>query len=509
MNIKNSISSRIESKLLVLLGTLFVLLPANPFNSKFAFRDSGVFLYVGWRILNGEIPYVDIWDHKPPVIFYINALGLLLTSNSRWGVWIIEFISLFIAAYFGYKLINNIFGKYPAIISTFIWLYTLVFLIGNGNYTEEYVLPLQFISLYLFYYAEMKKKSVLVYFFIGILGGLAFFTKQISIGIWIAITIFFVITGIKNKEIKQSSKAILYILFGSLLVSIIICGYFYVNGALYEFWDAAFIYNFKYSIQKVSSLNIRLWNLLNVSFISKMGFFQITSLGLALFVVLHKKWRIDLHNSTISLLLVGLINFPLELLFINIPGSTFDHYFMTILPVMALFSGFLFFIIDSKISQFQNLLKLEKVLLIIVSIGLLTFGGINDYWRINKSLKEKPNEALINYVIENTDKDDTILVWGAETMINFYSQRNSPTRFVYQYPLYRKGYTSEEKIIEILNDIINNKPKIIINSMRADYPIFFFPISTNEIEEKLNFIGSMYMKSDEINYWDIYELSPD
>jgi hypothetical protein len=61
--------------LLSLLGTLIVLLPNNPNNMTLPSRDSGVFLYVGWRLLQGDIPYRDIWDHKPPLIYFVDALG--------------------------------------------------------------------------------------------------------------------------------------------------------------------------------------------------------------------------------------------------------------------------------------------------------------------------------------------------------------------------------------------------------------------------------------------------
>jgi hypothetical protein len=39
-----------------LMGTLIALFPANPGNVTLPSRDSGVFLYAGWRFLNGEIP---------------------------------------------------------------------------------------------------------------------------------------------------------------------------------------------------------------------------------------------------------------------------------------------------------------------------------------------------------------------------------------------------------------------------------------------------------------------
>ena len=38
-------------------------------------RDSSVFLYVARRIQDGGVPYRDVWDHKPPLIYLIGLLA--------------------------------------------------------------------------------------------------------------------------------------------------------------------------------------------------------------------------------------------------------------------------------------------------------------------------------------------------------------------------------------------------------------------------------------------------
>ncbi len=51
-----------EALLLLALGllTLEAMLQAYPALRPFPERDSGVFLYTGWRILAGEVPYRDV-----------------------------------------------------------------------------------------------------------------------------------------------------------------------------------------------------------------------------------------------------------------------------------------------------------------------------------------------------------------------------------------------------------------------------------------------------------------
>lgn len=81
----------------ILFLVAVLMLPSNPVENLPG-QDNGVFLYAGQRLLAGDTPYVDFWDHKGPLIFYVNALGLLLGAGSRWGVWLLEYVFLFFAA---------------------------------------------------------------------------------------------------------------------------------------------------------------------------------------------------------------------------------------------------------------------------------------------------------------------------------------------------------------------------------------------------------------------------
>ena len=76
--------------LAVILGSLLIMSPYLPVFSENMDRDSGVFIYTGKQVLDGKIPYLDVWDHKGPLLYYINAFGLLLgrghQSNALTGL---------------------------------------------------------------------------------------------------------------------------------------------------------------------------------------------------------------------------------------------------------------------------------------------------------------------------------------------------------------------------------------------------------------------------------------
>ncbi len=60
--------------------------------------DGTFFGYGGARILDGDLLYRDFWDHKPPGIFYLNALAFLLMGTDAWSLWYLALFWTFAVA---------------------------------------------------------------------------------------------------------------------------------------------------------------------------------------------------------------------------------------------------------------------------------------------------------------------------------------------------------------------------------------------------------------------------
>ncbi len=193
---KSSLSSKLQQRIIPFLvsfvGTLITLFPSNPNNMTLPSRDSGVFLYVGWRVLHGDVPYRDVWDHKPPLIYFIDALGLTLTPHSLWGVWLLQGIFIFFTFFVLYKLLAGEFGTPAALGGTIAFATGLLTILARGNVTEEYPLLFQVLCFMLFVRAYRQDFPVRTSFWMGILGALAFLFKQTTIGVWIAFAIILI-----------------------------------------------------------------------------------------------------------------------------------------------------------------------------------------------------------------------------------------------------------------------------------------------------------------------------
>ena len=496
-----NLANKIWDKLLIATGILFVLLPTSPLNMPFADRDSGVFLYIGWRILNNELPYRDIWDHKPPIIFYINALGLFIL-HSRWGVWLIEFFALFAAAILSFQLIKKVFDSFSSALGLSLWLITLAILIGGGNLTTEYTLPLQFAALWLVYNTDATKFQNLRHFLIGLTGAIAFFTKQTTIGIWIAIILYITLRICTSyQEGKYWLRKILFIISGGLLVSLIIVIFFYLQGALPQFWDAAFRYNFVYSFSTNDFVSRLAPVATGIILLAKTGLLEFSVVGYILALFLIRKNAIP---KTSHLIIVGLIDLPIELILVSASGRTYPHYYLTLLPCLALFSAIPFWFLYSHIPKRKISISARYILSTNIFFIFLLI-SLGAYKTTVIGYRNIGNEAAINYIKSSTTPDSYVLLWGAESDVNFFTQRRCPSRFVYQYPLYTQGYVDEQMIEEFLQDTIRIRPAVIIDTKNPTTPLYDFPIHTKAINANIAYLKSHYLAAGEVGGWTVYE----
>ncbi|MCJ7694425.1 MAG: glycosyltransferase family 39 protein [Anaerolineaceae bacterium] len=234
---------------IILIILLFVTISAAlyfyPFAMEIPHRDSGIYLYLGKEINIGKTIYLEVWENKPPFIFFINALGLTLGNGSPWGVWGLEVVFLFTALLIIYITVRgrlNPLSSILIVMATFLATFQYI----SGNFTEEYSLVFQAFLIYTFLNLKKGEVNKLSHFFIGVLTGIIFNIKQTYIDVSIAIIILMLIDSIINRK-RNNLINLVYICLGFLLPNLLIIIYMLVKGALEAFWQAAYVFNFAYS----------------------------------------------------------------------------------------------------------------------------------------------------------------------------------------------------------------------------------------------------------------------
>ncbi len=164
-------------------------------------RDSGFFMYAGRAVLEGKIPYRDFWDHKGPVIYYLNALGLLLGGGSAAGVWGLELVWAGVSSVCLFLLLRELGGELAGWAGVMVFLLGLRDALGGGNFVEEYSLLFTILTLLLFR-IFLRSRNVKWLALCGILTGMTFLLRANLISAGLGIFAYLLILAIRDRFSK-------------------------------------------------------------------------------------------------------------------------------------------------------------------------------------------------------------------------------------------------------------------------------------------------------------------
>jgi hypothetical protein len=466
------------ASLFFLLVVLAVLAPIAPLYQPVPARDQGVYLYVGQQILDGGIPYRDVWDHKGPLVYYINALGLWMT-DSIWGVWFLEVIFLLGAAIAGFLALQMVFDSATAFASTILWLVSLPQVLDHGNTVEEYSLLFQFAAIYFYLRSEKNSKQFWNEIMVGIMAAMAFSLRPNNIGVPVAIgLVLLVVAFFSPKERAHTFKRIAAMVLGSAIVFSMIGIYFVANKSLGYLFDAVFVFNYYYSRAKMF-----LWESFTKGYTSLIFLVPLGMAGLVgLISCLYEYWKQGRKESDlmkICFALFALMVVPIQLYLSLLSGRRYLHYYVAWLPVLAILTAFLISWVQQLAGKIFADIRYRNILNFLIASGLILAFGIKpviermpplnnlfETIRLNKSLPKPDYSAVeqgmyVEYILSHTQPGDYVLIWGNASVYNFLAERKSPSRFVYTYAFGVPNYISQEMVDELMFDITQKKPLIL------------------------------------------------
>lgn len=228
------IMNRQRYSLICLLAACVVLnLPYIPYYNPLH-CDTEIYRYVALVIKKGGVPYRDVFDHKPPLIYFISYTGLFLDG---WLQWLFNTLLAMLATFLFYRLGKRHRLPHP-------WLLPLLFnlmlrdilICGTGGMTREYTTVLQLI-----FFCVMMGTYRRRYFVLGIVSGLTFFIQQEQV---FALIPFFIYCFMRKGDNVPVRHRILGSASGVMLVTLPIILYFAWHRSLTPFWRDAFGFNF-------------------------------------------------------------------------------------------------------------------------------------------------------------------------------------------------------------------------------------------------------------------------
>lgn len=450
-------------------------------------RDSGLFLYAARVILNGGVLYRDIWDNKPPGIFYLNALGLWLGKDTSWGVWLIEFLFLTAATYISYVLLKKMWSTIPAIAGTLFWLFSISSLVSGGNIMEIYPLLFNFLALYWFYLHSKAAQNWIYPLLIGATTSLNFLIRPNIIGVQAAIVLVWCLESILNRRFVSLIKKICLFTAGLIIPFIVVFLYFSSLGTFITMIEASVLYNFSYTGGNAN---------LAYSLGKATAFLGPTTwacLAMYLLIVVYsiKRLRKD-ENKAIPLLIILL--WPIEIVLSILSGRAYEHYFVSWAPPFALIAGYAFYILIDKtnLERFKNKLNIYGYWVfptVAVFMMVLNIQVFLEYRRafldifVDQKRVYEINTPITDYIHDHTQADDSILVWGGQAGINYLAHRRLSTAYAW-YPLYIDSPYTARMNETFLSDLVSHQPLLIIDAYQ-DAPEDILSINPEIRKEQL------------------------
>jgi hypothetical protein len=450
--------------ILLTAGVVFAFSPA--YAGKTPGLDSSLFMYIGAGINHGQVLYRDLWDNKPPLIFFLDAFGLRLagdSANPLWGVWACELGAWLSSVVLLYVLLKKEMGRAGLLYALVIFVLNLPVIFGSGNMTETFALPCQLAGLYFYWRNEREGRHPWAAFCLGVAFALAFLLKQTTIGIWIALAVYVMINRLfAHKPVKVA--VILWAAAGAAVVIGAVVAYFAARHALDYLWDVAFRFNYYYARASTASHVAAVFNLLTGwSLLSSIFPVSAVAWLAGLFYLRRAGW-----SKLPFLLQIALIDLPIECVLLGISPYAYSHYLVSMLPVLVILNGYLLhFLMQGLKARLR--FPLGAVLYPLL-LFLAVFQGAKTVAGLYGANQSKQVAAALEYIAEHSNSADGVLVWGYHPDVTFLSGRTSPGRFIHQIPLYTVGYATPQIFAELLADLQKTPPRLIIDSHTNQMP---------------------------------------
>lgn len=171
-----------------------------------------------------------------------------------------------------------------------------------------------------------------------------------------------------------------------------------------------------------------------------------------------------------SFFFLGFIDLPVTALFISLSGQNFPHYYISLLPsLFLLLSGAALFIEQKlRVQEAHRFWNYLFVSLMLVGI----FAPVSSiFTRLRSSAGGDDRSAAAAYLKSVTQPGEKVLVWGWEAGIYYLAEREAPTRYAFQFPLYLDSPFQAQAQQTLLSDIESDPPSYILDTVDSEMPL--------------------------------------
>jgi 4-amino-4-deoxy-L-arabinose transferase-like glycosyltransferase len=349
--------------------------------------DESTFILMGQSVLDGHLPYTELWDLKPPLLFFCYGLFICLLGKSVIAIRLAGALCVALSAWLIYLVTKSIWNRQVGILAGTLFIIGCSLLPKAQATMSEYVALVPLLAALALLVLKQLRLGVL--FGTGFLLASAAMIRLNLAYVCIIVGLLVIFQKFTKGEINFLRRGICYGL-GSFLAVMLTFIPYWVTG-YGSTWYSSVIKaplnyaDFQYTIWEALQfqINFILSHILPIQEFNRFlaEFFntpqeqpQVDLIGISLLIwvggivgiwIIGKHWGQDSATKQERLIILGGFFFATEISILK-SGATFSHYYIQIVPFFAIASAvFLHDLLNSK-SRF--LVSLAVVLMSIFAL---------------------------------------------------------------------------------------------------------------------------------------------
>jgi hypothetical protein len=477
---------RIAAWVVVLTAALQILM--FPFG-----RDQGIYALVGEGILRGEVPYRDLWDFKPPGIFFVYGLAQGIFGKSMLAPRLVEALGLVAIVlssarlgetFFGSRTAGMLGGAVAALVHAQLEFW-------HSGQPETFGGVLTFLGLVLTATDGKRAKKLWRFLAVGALFGCAALLKPPLGGGALVCAAYL---AKREQQIAGSAKAgvraVLVIVGGILVPVTLVLLWFFARGGL-----SALVWTMKDFTPGYTALGWEGQRAPAMFYYALLeSFFKFSALAAAGVIAAITTTPMHVREREGVFLVLGII--AVHVTGIAMQGKFFAYHYAGTLPLIAFLAGLGLYKLWRRClaGGMGGVLAFIAFVTVCAAMRQAVTDLPQDFWdrcairarhlfsshRNRDELEAElgtvadvslsADRAVARELRSRTRSGATVLVWGFEPVIYWLADRKPATRFIYNVPQ-RTTWERERARYDLMRDLGANKPTAIVVQHNDVFPM--------------------------------------
>jgi 4-amino-4-deoxy-L-arabinose transferase-like glycosyltransferase len=449
--------------------------------------DQGTFAYGGTAVLNGQRPYLDFWDIKPPNIFYTYATAFALFGKSVRAVRVFDYLNALFTIALLFVLATRLWKNTPwrnisAVMASLAFVLQY-YILGHWDtaQVETYSIPFLLIAFLLAVPGRTRDDLRHLSFralFSGIAIAISFYYKFPN-GLFLVLiaAAFWLHSGNDRAvHLKTISMLIAGFLAGVGLESL----YLALNGELIPLWHITFSSTANYVTTNYSGSFTMFDNL-------RASFHVLDLLWIVAGIIGWSFWASDRHprakhtHSVFISAMLMVLGCVLAFLIVQAQNKGYKYHYAILLPWADLLIGAGIGHVARAMAQFDTLPRGNNASIVVVVLFALSYVWTSAdplQARIHELLQiangnESANgyiasDSLTNYVIQHTQPTDRIFIFGFEPYVYWKTGRRPANKYLNTIH-FKPSYVPAQERDELVHSLVSNPPELFLVEMGDRY----------------------------------------